>query len=220
MSNIMKMQKLSPLINRKILIFSLIVPILFFTGSSYGARNDRNGPSHGVQGATKGGLGGAVLGALIGDAAGDAGKGAAIGAVSGLVLGGAVGHSRDVREREEDRYQERLGQERAYQQEVIVIGERESREAKQRVESLAIQEGYNITPIEVRAAQKRADEAERRLNELQAEVAEAKTRDNSLKEAIEREDEAEAKIRELEAQLKALKKANEDDAAESPESSN
>ncbi len=220
MSNIMKMQKLSPLINRKILIFSLIVPILFFTGSSYGARNDRNGPSHGVQGATKGGLGGAVLGALIGAAAGDAGKGAAIGAVSGLVLGGAVGHSRDVREREEDRYQERLGQERAYQQEVIVIGERESREAKQRVESLAIQEGYNITPIEVRAAQKRADEAERRLNELQAEVAEAKTRDNSLKEAIEREDEAEAKIRELEAQLKALKKANEDDAAESPESSN
>ena len=220
MSNIMKMQKLSPLINRKILIFSLIVPILFFTGSSYGARNDRNGPSHGVQGATKGGLGGAVLGALIGAAAGAAGKGAAIGAVSGLVLGGAVGHSRDVREREEDRYQERLGQERAYQQEVIVIGERESREAKQRVESLAIQEGYNITPIEVRAAQKRADEAERRLNELQAEVAEAKTRDNSLKEAIEREDEAEAKIRELEAQLKALKKANEDDAAESPESSN
>ncbi len=217
MNNIIKKHKLSLLINRKTLIFSLIVPILFFTGSSYGARNDRNGPSHGVQGAAKGGMGGAALGALIGAAAGDAGKGAAIGAVSGLVLGGAMGHSRDVRENEEARYQERLGQERAYQQEVIGIRERESRESRQRAEILAIQEGYNITPTEVRAAQKRADEAERRLNKLQAEVANAKTRDNSLKEAIEREEEAEAKIRELKAQLEALKKANEE--GESPESS-
>ncbi len=107
------MQKLSLLINRKFLIFSLIVPILFFTGSSYGARNDRNGPSHEVHGAAKGDLGGVALGALIGAAAGNAGKGAAIGAASGLFLGGAIGHSRDVREREEVRYQEGLAQERS-----------------------------------------------------------------------------------------------------------
>ena len=169
-----------------------------------------------MQGAAKGGLGCAVLGALIGAAAGDAGKGAAIGAVSGIVLGGAVGHSRDVREREEERYQERLGQKRAYQQEVIGIHERESREARQQGEILTIQEGYNITPLEVRAAQKRADAAERRLKELQADIADAKTQDNSLKEAIEREEEAEAKIRELEAQLEALKKENAE--GESPES--
>ncbi len=210
MNSKIKFQKLSLLINRKLLIFSLIVPALFFTGSSYGASNERDGPSHGVKGATKGGLGGAALGALIGVAAGDAGKGAAIGAVSGLVLGGAVGHSKDVRENEEARYQERLGQERAYQQEVVGIRERESREARERAESLSIQQGYNITPREVRAAQKRADEAESRLKKLEAEVAASKIRDNSLQIAIEREKSAEAKIRELEAQLEVLKKENDE----------
>ncbi len=216
MKDIMKTQKLFLLFNRNVLILSLIVPILFFTDSGYGAKNNRKGWSQGAKGATKGGLGGAALGALIGAAAGDAGKGAAIGAASGLVLGGAVGHSQDVRDNEEERYQEQAAQERAYHQEVAGIRAIESSEAKQQAESLSIQEGYNITPIEVRAAQKRADEAESRLKKLQTEVAEAKTRDNSLQEALDREKEAEAKILELEAQLEALKKANGE--GESPES--
>ncbi len=171
--------------------------------------------------ATKGGLGGAALGALIGAAAGDAGKGAAVGAVSGLVLGGALGHSRDVRENKEMRQQEQIAYERVYRQEVIGIREMDARESMRREEDLAIKEGLNVTRAEVEAAQKRADKVEKRLKELQAEIARAEARNKSLNEAEARQKEADEKIRELEAQLQALKKQNGDtEGEENPESIN
>lgn len=207
----MKNQKSSFIYSRRVLALSLLIPFLSFTVSGYGASGNSSrahgrGMSKGAQGAAKGGLGGAALGALIGAAAGNAGKGAAIGAASGLILGGAMGHARDVREREEVSHQARIAEERAYQREVIGIRQREALESRHRAENLAIQEGFSTTPAEVMEVRRRADEAERRLKELQAQVAEAMKRDKILDEAVAREKEAEKRIRELEAQLKALKK--------------
>ena len=187
---------------------TILIPLLLFSGTSYANHNhnNRQGASHGVKGATKGGIGGAALGALIGAAAGDAGKGAAI----GIVLGGVMGHSQDVRENEELRRQERIFQERAYQREVIGLREKNLREAKRQSENIAIVEGLNVTPIEIEAAETRAEASEKRLKALEAEVARAKTRNQSLEEAIERQKKADARILELEAQLKALLKENGD----------
>ncbi len=208
----MKIQISSQFINRKLIALTILIPFLLFSGTSYGNHNhnNRQGASHGVKGATKGGIGGAALGALIGAAAGDAGKGAAIGAVSGLVLGGVMGHSQDVRENEELRRQERIFQERAYQREVIGLREKNLREAKRQSENITIVEGLNVTPIEIEAAETRAEASEKRLKALEAEVARAKTRNQSLEEAIERQKKADARILELEAQLKALLKENGD----------
>ena len=208
----MKINFYSLFINRKFIALAFLIPLLLFSGTSYGnhRHNNRQGASHGVKGAAKGGLGGAALGALIGVAAGDAGKGAAIGAASGIVLGGVMGHSQDVRENEEIRRQERIFQERAYQREVIGIREKNAKETKRRSENVAIIEGLNVTPIEIEAAETRAEVSEKRLKALEAEVARAKTRNQSLEEAIERQKKADARILELEAQLKALLKENGD----------
>ncbi len=204
----MKIQISSQFINRKLIALTILIPLLLFSGTSYANHNhnNRQGASHGVKGATKGGIGGAALGALIGAAAGDAGKGAAI----GIVLGGVMGHSQDVRENEELRRQERIFQERAYQREVIGLREKNLREAKRQSENIAIVEGLNVTPIEIEAAETRAEASEKRLKALEAEVARAKTRNQSLEEAIERQKKADARILELEAQLKALLKENGD----------
>ncbi len=208
----MKINLFSQIINRKFIALTFLIPLLLFSGTSYGnhRHNDRQGASHGVKGAAKGGLGGAALGALIGVAAGDAGKGAAIGAASGIVLGGVMGHSQDVRENEEIRRQERIFQERAYQREVIGIREKNAKETKRRSENVAIIEGLNVTPIEIEAAETRAEASEKRLKALEAEVALAKIKNKSLEEAVERQKKADARILELEAQLKALLKENGD----------
>ena len=121
-----------------------------------------------------------------------------------------MGHSQDVRENEELRRQERIFQERTYQREVIGLREKNLREAKRQSENIAIVEGLNVTPIEIEAAETRAEASEKRLKALEAEVARAKTRNQSLEEAIERQKKADARILELEAQLKALLKENGD----------
>ena len=208
----MKIQISSLIINRKFIAVAFLIPLLLFSGTSYGnhRHNNRQGASHGVKGATKGGLGGAALGALIGAAAGDAEKGAAIGGASGIVLGGAMGHSQDVRQNKEIRRQERIAQERTYQREVIGIRESNAREAKRRSENIAIIEGLNVTPIEIEAAETRSDESEKRLKALETEVALAKTKNKSLEDAIARQRKVDERIRELEAQLKELIEENGD----------
>ena len=79
-------------------------------------------------------------------------------------------------------------------------------------EDLVIIEGYSTTNSEVREAQRRADESERRLKELQARVAKAEARENAIDEAEARRIETEDRIRELEAELEALRKEQEEAA--------
>jgi uncharacterized protein YcfJ len=98
----------------------------------------------GATGAVIGGIGGAVIGNNTGS--GNSASGAAIGAVAGGVAGAVVGMVQESRERNE---QDRLAQERAYQQE---LAKRRAQEAKFRAaieEELAVAEGFRISQQEI-----------------------------------------------------------------------
>ena len=109
-----------------------------------------------------------------------------------------MGHTRDRRVREEERQQARMAQERAHQQEILAIRNGEYLESEVN-EYLVIIEGYSTINSEVRVAQRRADESERRLKELQARVAKAEAREKAIEEAEAGRIETEERIRELEA---------------------
>ena len=130
----------------------------------------------------------------------------AIGAVAGAAIGGIVGAMQDAKE---NKQQERIAQDRAYQQEIAKMREMEARSRAAREQELAIAEGMRITERELEDAMSRAQEAEGRLKELRNEVEGAMSRQKNLSDAAERKEKAEAEIRLLEEQLRQLKEEQE-----------
>lgn len=150
-------------------------------------------------GAAVGALGGAVVGnnSSMGTATGVVG-----GAALGAITGGIIGMVQDARDRKE---QDRLAQERAYQQE---RAKRMAEEAKAKAamdEELAIAQGFRISDLELNDAKKKLDDASGRLKKLQAERQAALARKKELDDANEKTLSTEAEIARLEEELARLK---------------
>ena len=150
-------------------------------------------------GAVVGGLGGAVVGNNSGLGTG---TGAAIGVGAGALIGGIVGMVQDAKDRKE---QDRLAQERAYQQE---LARKRSEEARRKVESdeeLAIAQGFRISDIELTDAQRKKEAADDRLKKLREERAGALAKKKALDDARDKTLQSEAEIARLEEELARLK---------------
>lgn len=150
-------------------------------------------------GAVVGGLGGAVVG---GNTSMGTTTGAVGGAALGALTGGIIGMVQDARDRKE---QDRLAQERAYQQE---LAKRRAEEAKMRAaqdEELAIAQGFRISDLELNDQKAKLEDATNRLKKLQAERQAALQRKKELDEAIEKTSSTEAEIARLEEELARLK---------------
>ncbi len=150
-------------------------------------------------GAMIGGLGGAAIGnnSSMGTATGAVG-----GAALGAITGGIIGMVQDARDRKE---QDRLAQERAYQQD---IAKRKAEEAKLKAEmdeELAIAQGFRISDIELNDAKKKQDDSNARLKKLQDERAAALAKKKELDDMREKTLANEAKIAALEEELSRLK---------------
>lgn len=161
-------------------------------------------PSKTAKGAGLGALGGALGGAVIGNntGSGNAASGAAVGGAAGALVGGAVGLVQDMKERSA---QDRLAQERAYQQEVARKRQEEARLKEQLTEELSIAQGFRITDAELNDAQRRADETASRLSELKAEREWALNRKKELDEAEAKIAAETAEIARLESELAELR---------------
>jgi hypothetical protein len=150
-------------------------------------------------GAVVGGLGGAVVG---GNSSMGTATGAVGGAALGAITGGIIGMVQDARDRKE---QDRLAQERAYQQE---LAKKRAEEAKMRAsidEELAIAQGFRISDMELNDKMKQLESSTDRLKKLQAERNAALARKKQLDEAIEKTLSTEAEIARLEEELARLK---------------
>ncbi|HUR58969.1 MAG TPA: hypothetical protein VM029_14745 [Opitutaceae bacterium] len=150
-------------------------------------------------GAVVGGLGGAAIGnnSSIGTGAGAVG-----GAALGAITGGIIGMVQDARDRKE---QDRLAQERAYQQE---LAKRRAEEAKVKAsmdEELAIAQGFRISDLELNDAKRKLEGSTDRLKKLQAEKQAALSRKKELDDANEKTLTTEAEIARLEEELARLK---------------
>ena len=123
-------------------------------------------------------------------------------AAAGAIVGGIVGLTQEIKERKE---QDRLAQERAYQQE---LSRKRAEEAKLKAamdEELAAAQGFRISDMELTEAQGRVENASERLKRLQDERAAAIAKKKALDEANERLLTTEAEIARLEEELARLK---------------
>jgi len=167
-------------------------------------------PSKTASGAGTGALAGAAVGGLgAGATGGNTSTGVLAGAAAGAIIGGVVGMVKDAKERKE---QDRLAQERAYQQE---LARKRADEAKRKAaidEELAVSQGFRISEMELNDAQNRVEQATGRLQKLKDEYAAALKKKRDLDEANERLLVTEAEIARMEEELARLKS---DDAATS-----
>lgn len=171
-------------------------------------------PSKTVSGAGKGAAAGAVVGGLAGAASGGTNQsttqGVLAGGAAGAVIGGVIGLAQEMKERKE---QDRLAQERAYQQELARKRQEEARMKAEMDEELAVAQGFRISDIELQDAQKKVDDATSRLNKLREERQAALQKKKSLDEAQERLLSTEAEIARLEEELARLRGEQPTDSA-------
>jgi hypothetical protein len=161
-------------------------------------------PSKTVTGAGTGAAAGAVVGGIAGSASGNSSQGVLAGAGAGAIIGGVIGLTQEIKERKE---QDRLAQERAYQQE---LARKRAEEAKNKAlleEEMAIAQGFQISELELTEAQKKVDNAATRLNKLREERNAALAKKKALDEANEKLLATEAEIVRLEEELARLKNA-------------
>ena len=160
-------------------------------------------PSKTVKGAGTGAAAGAVVGGLASSATGgNSSQGLLAGAGAGAIIGGIVGLTQEMKDRKE---QDRLAQERAYQQE---LARKRAEEAKNRAlldEELAVAQGFQISDLELNEAQKKVDSAANRLAKLREERNAALSKKKALDEANEKLLSTEAEIVRLEEELARLK---------------
>jgi hypothetical protein len=160
-------------------------------------------PSRTATGAGTGAVVGGVGGAVVGNNSGlGTGTGAAIGAGAGALIGGIVGMVQDAKDRKE---QDRLAQERAYQQELAKKRSEEARRKAEGDEEIAIAQGFRITDIELTDAQKKEKLAADRLKALRDERAGALAKKKALDDARDKTLQTEAEIARLEEELARLK---------------
>lgn len=182
---------------KKLVVICLAAALLGGSGCSSVAPS-RTATGAGA-GAAIGGVGGAVIG---NNSSLGTGTGAAIGAVAGALTGGIIGMVQDAKDRKE---QDRLAQERAYQQE---LARKRSAEAKMKAESdeeIAIAQGFRISDIELSEAQKKKENADERLKKLRDERAGALAKKKALDDAHDKTLQTEAEIARLEEELARLK---------------
>jgi coproporphyrinogen III oxidase-like Fe-S oxidoreductase len=130
------------------------------------------------------------------------GTGALGGAAAGALVGGIVGMVQDARDRKE---QDRLAQERAYQQENAKKKAEEAKLKAEMDEELAIAQGFRISNIELDDATKKFESSAERLKRLQDERSAALAKKKMLDETREKTLSNEAKIAQLEEELARLK---------------
>jgi hypothetical protein len=150
-------------------------------------------------GAALGGVAGAVVGnnSSMGTTTGVLG-----GVAAGAIVGGIVGMVQDAKEKKE---QDRLAQERAYQQDLARKRKEEATRRAANEEELEVAQGFRISEIELADAQKKLDDASARLKKLKDERAAALNKKKALDEAHERTLSTEAEIARLEEELSRLK---------------
>ena len=178
--------------------FGTVLALAGVTGCSSGVAPSKTASGAGT-GALIGGAGGAVVG---NNSSMGTGTGLVGGAAAGALIGGIVGMVQDAKDRRE---QDRLAQERAYQQE---YAKKRAEEAKMKAameEELAIAEGFRISDLELDDAKKKRDATLDRLKKLQTERSAALARKKELDEAHEKTLTTEAEIARLEEELARLK---------------
>lgn len=160
-------------------------------------------PSKTASGAGTGAALGGATGAVVGSSSSmGTGTGLLGGAAAGALVGGVIGMVQDAKDRKE---QDRLAQERAYQQD---LAKRRAEDARQRAsieEELAIAQGFRISDIELNDARRKLEERQDVLKKLQAERTAALARKKELDEAHEKTLATEAEIARLEEELARLK---------------
>jgi hypothetical protein len=189
----------SPALRKQLIGISTALALVGVTGcSSSGVAPSKTASGAGT-GAVLGGVGGAVVG---NNSSMGTGTGLVGGAAAGALIGGIVGMVQDAKDRRE---QDRLAQERAYQQELAKKRAEEARTKASMEEELAIAEGFRISDLELDDAKKKRDETLERLKKLQGERATALARKKELDDAHEKTISTEAEIARLEEELARLK---------------
>lgn len=150
-----------------------------------------------VKGATVGGAVGAVGGLVAGEDAGGIATAGLAGAAIGTVIG-AVAQGR------ENKRQDTLAQQRAYNQAIAMQKRAQEKEKAQLQEDLEIAEGFRITEEELDEMTTRAESAEEVLAILQKRRDAAIERKRNLDELEKREKEALAESARLEKELAEL----------------
>jgi uncharacterized protein YcfJ len=182
---------------KKIVLIGAAIAVLGWSGCSSVA------PSKTATGAGVGAVAGGVGGAVIGNNTGlGTGTGAAIGAGAGALIGGIVGMVQDAKDRKE---QDRLAQERAYQQELARKRTEEARRKAESDEELAISQGFRISELELNDAQHKLEVANEHLKKLREERSGALAKKKALDDARDKTLQAEAEIARLEEELARLK---------------
>ncbi len=188
-----KASRRSSLVSLSLLGFAVV-----FSGCSSGVA-----PSRTATGAGVGTAAGAGVGAIVGsNSSMGTTTGVLGGAAAGALVGAVVGMTQDMKERKE---QDRLAQERAYQQELARTREAEARFKAAMEEELAAAQGFRISDNELSEAQRLVDDATQRLTRLREERAAAIAKKKALDEAQERLLMTEAEIARLEEELARLK---------------
>ena len=172
--------------------------VLAWSGCSSGVAPSKTASNAGT-GAVIGGLGGAVIGS---NSSLGTGMGAAAGAGAGALIGGIVGLVQEAKDRKE---QDRLAQERGYQQELAKKRSEEARRKAEMDEELAVAQGFRISDIELNDAQKTLATKQAELKALEEERSAAKAKKLALDDAKEKTLQAEAKIAAMREELTRLK---------------
>ena len=160
-------------------------------------------PSQTVKSAGIGTVAGAGVGAIAGNNSSmGSGTGIAAGALGGAIVGGIVGMVQDARDRKE---QDRLAQERSYQQEMAKKRADEARLKSEMDEELQIAQGFRISEIELNDAKRKYEVAAEKLKKLQEERAGAIAKKKELDDLREKTLATEAKMAQLEEELARLK---------------
>ncbi|MEO6244736.1 MAG: hypothetical protein ABIQ12_04805 [Opitutaceae bacterium] len=179
-------------------VFATSLALLIATGCSSGVAPSKTASGAGT-GAVIGGVGGAVVGNNSGLGTG---TGLAAGAVLGAITGGIVGMVQDAKDRKE---QDRLSQERAYQQDLAKRKAEDARVKASLEEELAIAEGFRISDLELNDAKKQQESSADRLKKLKDEKAAALAKKKELDDAHEKTLANEAEIARLEEEITRLK---------------
>lgn len=183
---------------RKLIVWGMALALAAGAGCSSGVAPSKTAGGAGT-GALIGGVGGAVVGnnSSLGSGAGILG-----GAALGAITGGIIGMVQDAKDRKE---QDRLGQERAYQQQLAKSRLDEARTKASLEEELAIAEGFRISDLELNDAKKKEESAMERLKKLKDEKATALAKKKQLDDSHEKTLSAEAEIARLEEEIARLK---------------
>lgn len=183
--------------SRRLVAAGLVVSLVGLTGCS-GVAPSKTASNAGT-GAVIGGIGGAVVG---NNSSMGTGTGALAGVGAGALIGGIVGMVQDAKDRRE---QDRLAQERAYQQDLAKRRAEEAKLKAQMDEELAIAEGFRISDLELNDAKKKLESTNDRLKKLRDERSAALQKKKELDDATEKTLSAEAEIARLEEELARLK---------------